>query len=110
MIQTIALEDVSNPILNPRFDPHAPFFDSPRGKEVKEFAKERLQRYQESENFSKIITLRLMIDFKEKLTSNHALILSHPKLGKRPIIGILAGFSLEKGGKTIKVKAKINPC
>ncbi len=107
MIQTIALEDISSPNLNPDFNPHVSFFDSARGKQAKEFAKKRLERYKEMENFSKTITFRLMRAFEAKLKPNCALIISHHKLGKSPVTAILMGVTAEKGGKTIKVKARI---
>ena len=107
MIQTIALEDVTDPDLNPELKPFEPFFESVAGLETIKIAQQKLKWYQDSENFRKVLTFCLMAKWAPYLTPDTALIISSPKLGKYPVTALVMKTWPEKGGLLIKVKARM---
>lgn len=107
MIQTIALEDVTDPDLNPKFNPFDPFFESEAGLETIQIAKKKLEWYQDSESFRKTLTFCLLAKWIPHLKPDTALIISSPKLGKYPVTALVMKIWTEKGGVLVKVKARM---
>ncbi len=107
MIQTIALEDVTDPNINPEFKPFTPFFQSLAGGEAIKIAKKKLAWYKDCESFRKTLTFCLLAKWASRLKKDTALIISSPKLGKHPVTALIMGVTPEKGGVLVKVKAKM---
>lgn len=107
MIQTIALEDVTDPDLNPEFKAFEPFFESAAGLETIKIARQKLEWYKDSENFRKTLTFCLLSKWTPHLKRDTALIISSPKLGKHPVTALVMKTWPEKGGVLIKVKARM---